>query len=237
MRVMPVTGRIQPPDGGESLLRPGSEYQGYAVGQVWRPSLRRLGTFVPCQDTGGRMTAALQRRVAVLAAIAISVLIVACEPMEGPRGPAGPQGEQGERGPMGLPGQTGPRGPQGPSGPQGEPGQTGIAVASRLFLISSSDFSISASGEVATALYNVPEITAEAASSGVVEAYYDLGGGRSWYALPEVFQFSDNVILSTTYAYSQGVIAVQMTGTPSAIQAGVAVIAGYRLKVVVIPPG
>ena len=104
----------------------------------------------------------------------------------------------------------------GPRGPQGPAGNTAMEV--REFTVRSSDFSLSSDGTIATAVYRVPEITAEVVDGGVVAVHWDIAGdGRTWRPLPWV--------------------GLQVSSPDAASTAGtVGGIDGNRLQVVVLPP-
>ena len=111
----------------------------------------------------------------------------------------------------------------------------------REFTVRSSDFSLSSDGTIATAVYRVPEITAEVVDGGVVAVHFhwDIAGdGRTWWRpLPSVFQFNDLVVSVIEYVYSAGSIGLQVSSPDAASTAGtVGEIDGNRLQVVVLPP-
>ena len=60
-----------------------------------------------------------------------------------------------------------------------EPGPRGPQV--REFTVRSSDFSFSSDGTIATAVYRVPEITAEVVDGGVVAVHWDFSGDGTWW--------------------------------------------------------
>jgi hypothetical protein len=124
----------------------------------------------------------------------------------------------------------------GPRGPQGPAGNTAMEV--REFTVRSSDFSLSSDGTIATAVYRVPEITAEVVDGGVVAVHWDIAGdGRTWRPLPWLFQFNDLVVSVIGYVYSAGSIGLQVSSPDAASTAGtVGGIDGNRLQVVVLPP-
>ena len=151
--------------------------------------------------------------------VGMMVLVGACEQGPGTPGPRGPQGESGTQG------------LQGPPGPPGS--AAGLNIVERIFTVRSSDFTISATGTIATAGYSVPEIS----NDSFVTAYLDLlGDGGAWYTLPFVLQFNDLVTSSMTYAFDDDLFALQITGpAPAAVAGTVAAIDRYRVKVVVVP--
>ena len=128
----------------------------------------------------------------------------------------------------------GPAGPAGPRGPAGPAGNTAGAV--RTFTIRSVSFITDRVG-VATALYRMSELTQAVVDGGIVTGYWDRGSGAAeWWQLPYVFQSADGSG-AVTFIYEAGKAGLEVTGpTTASVQATVADIDGYRLRVVVLPP-
>ena len=125
---------------------------------------------------------------------------------------------------------AGPPGPAGPRGPAGE-----FEAVVRVFTMRSGDFSVS--GEIATVLWPMPELTDEVFREGVVVAHWRFRASSSgWRSLPEVFQWDDLVIATTELVYSPGFVGLQIS-SPSAI--GTSAVAanmegGAQLRVAVV---
>ena len=142
-----------------------------------------------------------------------AVLLTGCEGSEGPAGPVGPQGEQG------------------PAGPQGPPGNANVQVVT--FTLSSTAFDNSAS--VQSAVRSMPEVTSAVASAGAVLAYTDIGSGQEmWTALPFVLITETGGASTLSYGYGTGFFETLILKN---IAADLSIIyAGFRIRVVLIPP-
>ena len=118
----------------------------------------------------------------------------------------------------------------GPRGPAGE-----FEAVVRVFTMRSGDFSVS--GEIATVLWPMPELTDEVFREGVVVAHWRYRASSSgWRSLPDVFQWDDLVIATTEFVYTPGFVGLQI-GSPSAI--GTSAVAagmegGAQLRVAVV---
>ena len=142
-----------------------------------------------------------------------AILIIGCEGSEGPAGPVGPQGEQG------------------PAGPQGPPGNANVQTVT--FTLSSTAFDNSAS--VQSAVRSMPEVTSAVASSGAVLAYTDIGSGQdAWTALPFVLITEAGSASTLSYGFGAGFFETLILKNIAANLAPV--YAGFRIRVVIIPP-
>ena len=130
---------------------------------------------------------------------------------------------------------AGPAGPAGPRGPAGPAGDTAVEV--RTFTVRSGNFTTNRTG-VATATYPMTELTQAVVDGGIVTGYWDQGSGVDdfWWQLPHVSQSADGSS-TVTFIYETGEVGLQVTGSTSeTVQATVATIEGYRLRVVVLAP-
>ena len=86
--------------------------------------------------------------------------------------------------------------------------------------------------------YELPEITAEVAERGTVDAYMDLGGvGTQWTALPFAYQYPEKWAALVTYRYQAGRFTLLIVSpNPELRRATAERIDGYRMKVVVTTP-
>ena len=117
-------------------------------------------------------------------------------------------------------------------------------VVSRLFTLESADFVSrpppDGQNDVASATYDMPEITGEVVEAGTVTAETDLGSlGLAWSALPLTLRFTDRngfphvVEIQTGYREGAFVVLVQAALQMDMI-AGVLAVNGYRVRATVI---
>lgn len=149
----------------------------------------------------------------ILTLAAVLILVSACE---GPEGAVGPQGEQGI---------AGPEGPEGPAGT--------ADIESFSFTLSASGFS---QGEnIEEFAHSTSALTSEVTGEGIVIAYTDLGtSGQGWVAIPLVLPLSSTSVV-LTQAYQQGIFSILILKNTSEVLASI--FDGFRVKVIVIPPG
>lgn len=117
-------------------------------------------------------------------------------------------------------------------------------VVSRTITLESADFALRtpADGQnaVATATYDVPEITAEIVDAGTVTAETDLGSlGATWSALPLTLRFTERtgaaraVEIQTSYREGEFMVVVQADRLQNTV-AGMLAVNGYRVRATVI---
>ena len=117
-------------------------------------------------------------------------------------------------------------------------------VVSRIFTLESADFVLTSAPDgqnaVASATYDVPEITAEIVEAGTVTAETDLGSlGTAWSALPLTLRFTDRnrvphvTEIRTSYREGEFVVLLQADLQLDTV-AGVLAVNGYRVRATVI---
>lgn len=140
----------------------------------------------------------------------VLVLLVACE---GPEGPVGPEGPEGDQGPPGLPG----------------PGVEAIT-----FPLSANLFRDAPDGLEETYVREVPQITSEVVSEGLVFCFIDLGSAqREWHAMPLVSTAGGQAV-NVTFAYAANELTIRIVKTAPGRLAPM--FDGYAVKVVLVPP-
>ena len=116
-------------------------------------------------------------------------------------------------------------------------------VVSRTFTLQTADFVLKpnpdARSAVASAAYDVPEITAEIVAAGTVTAEIDLGSqGKEWSALPLTLHFADRNgdphVVAIQPSYREGAFILLMRADLQGTVAGMVAVNGYRLRAIVI---
>lgn len=125
-------------------------------------------------------------------------------------------------------------GPPGERGPAGPPGAVELTV--RVFTADASSFRIN--GDIATALWPMPEITQAVFDGGLVSAHWRYRRTHTgWRSLPDVFQWPDLVTADMEFVYTPGYVGVQVTSPDAVATAAYAATSeGFQLRVAVIAP-
>jgi len=116
-------------------------------------------------------------------------------------------------------------------------------VVSRTFTLKAADFAVKLDPDgrnaVASATYDMAQITPEIVAAGTVTADLDLrSNGAEWSALPLTLRFTDPVGDPHTVAiqsrYRKGQLTVLLRAVHQSALAGVLEVDGYKLRVVAI---
>ena len=119
-------------------------------------------------------------------------------------------------------------------------------VVSRTFILKSADFVLRTDPDgknaVASATYDVPEITADIIAAGTVAAEIDVGSlGKEWSALPLTLHFTDRsgdpYVVTIQPSYREGEFMLLLRGDLQGTLAGILALNGYRLRAIVISGG
>ena len=124
--------------------------------------------------------------------------------------------------------------------PETTPIQDGV---SRTFTLKSVDFVLRPNPDgqsaVASATYDMPEITANIVAAGTVAAEIDLGSqGTEWSALPLTLHFMDRSgaphVVMIQPGYREGEFMLLLRADLQGTVAGMLVLNGYRLRAIII---
>ena len=116
-------------------------------------------------------------------------------------------------------------------------------VVSRTFTLKAADFALKLDPDgrnwVASATYDMAEITAEIVAAGTVTAELDSGSaGTEWSALPLTLHFTDPArtphAVAVQLRYRSGEFTVLLRADHEGALAGVLEVDGYRLRVIAI---
>lgn len=120
-------------------------------------------------------------------------------------------------------------------GCQKGPGQVPSLVR-KVIVVESGTFS--AGRHELEADYVMPEITAEVAEQGTVEAFIDLGPDEGeWTALPYAYQYPEKWAALVTYRYQEGAFTLLIVSPNPDLRRAIAErIDGYRVKVIITTP-
>ena len=125
----------------------------------------------------------------------------------------------------------------------GCPETTPVQVASRTFTLKSAKFGLKVDPDrrhaVASASYDMKEITAKIVAAGTVTADIDSGSaGKEWSPLPLTLRFTDpngaSHAVAIQLGYQEGKFTVLMRGDHQSALASVLEVEDYKLRVVVI---
>ena len=116
-------------------------------------------------------------------------------------------------------------------------------VVSRTFTLNVRDFDtrLNPGGQnaVASATYDMPEITEEIVAAGTVTAEIDLGTeGTAWSALPLTYHFSDDSgdahVVAIRPSYRKGTFMLLLRATSASMLDSVVAVSGFRLRAIAI---
>lgn len=105
----------------------------------------------------------------------------------------------------------------------------------RVFTVQPGDFSLS--GNIATAVWRMPELTDAVFRDGAIVAHWRYrASAAGWRSLPDVYQWSDGLVATTEFVYSPGYVGLQISAPDATGPAAVAANreGGAQLRVVIL---